>query len=155
MDSVLRMTELPRPMIDLNLADAIAACSRQHRNEAVQLAVEPYFLEHFSAIALHAAVVIVQPDAGQPADHQVENSTGPDLVPGIVAHALPAADHVKYTGPAFIRTCLLVSLSRCHLVSCPLQRGQKTRYLGRIVLQVCVEGHDQVTLGRMEAGCQC
>ena len=57
------------PMVDLDLADAEAAGRRQHRDEAVQLAVEPDFAEHLGAVALHAAVVVVQLDAGQPADH--------------------------------------------------------------------------------------
>ena len=56
-------------MVDLDLADAEAARRRQHRDEAVQLAVQADLAEHLGAIAFHAAVVVVQPDAGQPADH--------------------------------------------------------------------------------------
>src|SRR5262249_16878390 len=102
MHAVLGMTELARPMIDLDLADAITARRRQHWDEAMQLAVKPHFLEYVGAIDFHAAVVIVQPHAGQPTDHSVENAARADLVPGIMADAFPTADHVIFAGPPFI-----------------------------------------------------
>src|SRR5437867_4508950 len=42
--------------------------------------------------------MVVQPNAGQPAHHPVEDSARQDLVPGVVPHALPAADHVRAGG---------------------------------------------------------
>ena len=66
--AVLGMAEPARPVVDLDLADAEAARRRQHGDEAVQLAVEPDLAEDLGPVAFHAAVVVVQPDAGQPAD---------------------------------------------------------------------------------------
>ena len=68
--------------------------------------------------------MVVQLYAGQPADQPVEHAAGQDLVPGIVAHALPAADHVE---------------SFFHF-------GQKARDFGGVVLQVGVEGQHQVAV---------
>ena len=75
----------------------VAARRRQHGDEAVQLAVEADLAKHFAAIALHAAVVVVQLAAGQGADHPVEDPAGADLVPGVVPRLLPAADDVAFT----------------------------------------------------------
>ena len=47
-DAILRLAELPRPMVDGNLADAKAARRGQHRNEAVQFAVQPHFAKHLA-----------------------------------------------------------------------------------------------------------
>ena len=63
---------------------------------------------------------------------QVEDAAGQDLVPGIVADALPAADDVVAIGDG----------------------AEKTGNLGGIVLQVGVEGQDHVAAGRVEAGGQ-
>ena len=42
--AVFRAAELPRPMMDDHFAHAETAGGRQHRHEAVQLAVEPHFV---------------------------------------------------------------------------------------------------------------
>ena len=59
-DAVLRAAELPRAVVDHQFADAEAPGGGQHGHEAVQLAVEPHFVEDLAAVALHAAVVVVQ-----------------------------------------------------------------------------------------------
>ena len=84
-----------RPMLDRRLADAKPARRGQHGHEAVQLAVEPNLVNHVAAKRLQAAVVVVQLDAGEPADQAVEHLRRPPLVPGIVAIDLPAADDVE------------------------------------------------------------
>ena len=119
-------------MLNHDLADPKAPGSGQHRHEAVQLAVEPHFAKDLAAVALHAAVVIVQLDAGQPADQPVEHARRKHFVPGVVPHLLPAADHVELVGHG----------------------RQKTGDFARVVLQVGVERHDQLAAGRMEAGAQ-
>src|SRR5439155_19303753 len=100
----------------------------QHGNEAVQLAVELHFVEDLRAVTLHAAVVVVQLHAGQPAHHEVEDSTREDLVPGVVAFSLPAADHVEPAGVLVAGQLLAVCQGR-----------KKAGNLGRIVLQVRVQ----------------
>ena len=119
-------------MIDRQLAHAETAGGGQHRHEAVQFAVQPHLGEHLAAITFHAAVVVVQTDAGEPADQPVEDARGQHLVPGIVAHLLPAADDVAVS----------------------FHRGQEPRDLARVVLQVGVERHDQFAAGGAEAGAQ-
>src|SRR5262245_57398494 len=93
-DAVLRVAEAAAAVVDLNLAHTEAAGRRQHRDEAVQFTVELHLAKDLRAVTLHAAVVIVQVDAGGPAHHGVEDSAGEDLVPGVEARALPAADNV-------------------------------------------------------------
>ena len=129
---VLRPAELPRPMRDGDLAHAKAAGRRQHGHEAVQLAVEPDFPEHFAAIALHAAVVVVQLHARQRADHPIEQPRGEDFEQRIVPDPLPAADHVEVA----------------------LHFGEKAGNLTGIVLQIGVEGHHQVAAGGLDARTQ-
>src|SRR5262249_38172234 len=58
--AVLRMTELPRPMLNRQFRHAEAARVSKNRNEAVEFAVETEFLRHFGSKLLKAAVVIVQ-----------------------------------------------------------------------------------------------
>ena len=112
----------PRPVADLDLADAEAPGMRQDRNETVQLAIDADLPQHLAAVELEPAIVVVQAAAGQAADHPVEDAAGIDLVPGVVPGLLPAADHVV----------ALVEL------------GQEARDLGRVVLKVAVEREDQV-----------
>ena len=119
-------------MVDDDFADAVSAAGGQHGHEAVQLAVEPHFAQHLAAVALHAAVVVVQFHARQAADHGVEDPRRQDLVPGIVADLLPAADDVEIV----------------------FHGGQEPRDLVRIVLQVGVERHDHLAADQGEAGAQ-
>src|SRR5207244_3165270 len=93
-DAVLGAAEAARPMVDLDLADTEAAGLGQDGDEAVQLAVEPDLAKDLGAIAFHAAVVVVQVDAGQPADHPVEHPAGQDLVPGVAADSFPPRNHI-------------------------------------------------------------
>src|SRR5438067_1197924 len=93
--AVLRAPETPGSMMNLNLAHAKAARRGHDRDKAVQLPIQPHLAEDQGPIALHAAVVIVQPHSRQSTHHEVENSARPDLVPGIVAFAFPTADDVE------------------------------------------------------------
>src|SRR5262249_12125487 len=90
--AVLGPPEPPGAVVDSQLADPEAPRGGEHGDEAVQLAVEADLAEDLGAVALHAAVVVVQADAGHGADEEVEDPARPDLVPGVVADALPAAD---------------------------------------------------------------
>ena len=51
--------------MDHQLADPVTSGGRQDGHEAVHLAVKLNFIEDFPTIGLHAAVMVVQPDAGQ------------------------------------------------------------------------------------------
>src|SRR5262249_1394295 len=129
---VLRSAKLARPVIDLDFADAIAARRRQDRDEAVQLAVEPDLVENLLAVALHAAVVVVQANAGDHADQAVEDTAGPNLVPGIVTDAFPATDNIQAT----------------------VQCREESLDFFRIVLEVGVQRQNDVAAGGVEAGGQ-
>ena len=121
-DAVLRDPMPAGPMMDLDLADAKAAGMSQHRHEPVQLAVDVHLANHLGAVELEPAVVVVEPAAGQAADHPVEDPAGEHLVPRIVTGLLPAADHV---GPL-------------------VEPAQEAGDLGRVVLEVGVEREDPV-----------
>src|SRR4029077_8162882 len=102
----------------------------QDRNEPVQLTVDADLPQDLAAVELESAVVIVEPAARQAADDPVENPAGIDLVPGVVASLLPAADHVE----------------------APFELDQEARDLGRVVLEVAVECEDQVAASGLEGG---
>src|SRR5262249_14299113 len=129
-DAVLGVPEPPRAVPDHDLADLVAARGRQHRDEPVQLAVEPDLAEDLGPVAFHGAIVVVQVKPGEPAGPAVEDLARPDLVPGVVADLLPAADHVEAA----------------------VQGGEEAGDLLRVVLQVGVEGEDDVAAGGPEAG---
>ena len=129
-DAVLRVAELAGAVVDDDLAHLPAAGGGQHGHEAMQLAVEAHFVEDFAAVALEAAVVVVQLHAGQPADEPVEDARRADLVPRIVADLLPAADAVEAA----------------------VDLGQEAGDFARIVLQVGIERDDQFARGRVKTG---
>ncbi len=132
MDAVLGAAEPARPMVDDQFADPKAAGVGQHRNEAMQFAVDLDFAEDLGAIALHAAIVVVQPDAGQATDEVVENPTGPNLVPRIVPLPLPTADDFD----SFF------------------EFRQEARNLGGVVLQVGIEREENRAARRPRPGRQ-
>src|SRR6188768_3721353 len=70
--AVLRAAKLASPVVHDNFADLPAAGRRQDGHEPVQFAIQPHFVEDLAAVALEAAVVIVQADAGEHADEPVE-----------------------------------------------------------------------------------
>ena len=74
--------------------DPKASGVRQDRDETVQLAVNADLAQHLAAVKLEPAIVIVQAAAAHAADHPVEDTAGINLVPGIVAGLLPAADDI-------------------------------------------------------------
>ena len=115
------------------LADAEALRRRQYGDEAVQLAVEPHALDDGEAVGFEAAVVVVELNAVDATDHRVENSARQDLVEGVVAHLLPAADDIL----------------------AGRQGREEAGDFGGVVLQVGVEGEDHVAGRALEAGLQC
>ncbi len=70
----------------------------------------------------------------RPTDHAVEDTAGPDLVPGVVTHAFPAADNIQ----PFAR------------LDIP-QHRQKSGDLSRVILQVGVEGENDFAAGGPES----
>src|SRR5262249_38839382 len=122
-------------VVDLDLTDAEAAGGGEDGDEAVQLAVELDLAKDLGAVALHAAVVIVQLDISQPAHHAVEDPAGEDLVPGVTPDPLPPGDDVE-------RLAVLAAL---------IESGEEARDLRRVVLEVGVEREDDLTPGGTEA----
>src|SRR2546425_10637926 len=55
-----------------DLADAESVPVGQHRDEAVQLAAEPYRLDDLGAVSLETAIHVVEPDPGHRGGHRVE-----------------------------------------------------------------------------------
>ncbi len=116
--AVFRAAEAARPMLDDDLADLEPAGVRKYRHKAMQLAVQAHFVKDLAAVSLHAAIVVVQPDTGYGADHPVEHTRRINLVPGIMADLLPAADnvepqiHVREKLGNLVRVVLQVSVER-------------------------------------------
>src|SRR5581483_401053 len=94
-DAILRLAIAARAMLNDELADLETTGRRQYGNEAVQLTVKPDFAEDLRTVTFHAAIVVVQPHAGEPAHQEVEDATGPNFVPRIMANPLPATDDVE------------------------------------------------------------
>src|SRR5262249_15710829 len=111
-------------------------------DKAMQLAIQPYFAEDRGAITFHATVMIVQPHPCQPADREIEDAARDDLVPRIVAHALPAADHVEAVVHAcegardFMPIALQVRIESQDNVAA---RGPKTRRQCRCFAEIATE----------------
>ena len=78
------------------LGDARAAPTRQGGDEAMQFAVETDLTEDLAAITFHAAVVVVQSDAGQAAHEPIENARRNHFVRRVMTHLLPTAHKIKF-----------------------------------------------------------
>ena len=124
------MTELTLAMMHGDLRDAKAARVREHRNEPMQFAVDGDLASDVGSEQLQAAVVIVQLESRQTADHPVENATGKNFVPRIEPSLLPTVDDIE----------TLVELA------------EKIRDLGGIVLQVSVHHQNQVAASGSHSG---
>ncbi len=59
-NAIMRLATLAVDVADRNLADGRAVGRSQRRNEAVQLAVERNFLDHFATIGLEGRAEVVQ-----------------------------------------------------------------------------------------------
>jgi hypothetical protein len=81
-------------MVDLHFGDGEALRGGEDRNETVELAMDADFFNHFAAVALEAAVVVVQTHSGEASDDPIEDARGDDFVPRIETLLLPAADDV-------------------------------------------------------------
>ena len=71
---VTRAAVFARAVVDRQLGDAEAAVVGQHRDEAVQLAVEAQAVDDFGSVRLQPAVHVVQLDAGERARDAVEDA---------------------------------------------------------------------------------
>ena len=60
-------------VVDGHLGDPEAPVAREHRDEAMQLAVQPQLVRDLAPHRLEAAVHVVQPDTGDPSRHAVED----------------------------------------------------------------------------------
>src|SRR5439155_154777 len=114
----------PRPVIDGELGHAEAAVVGEHRDEAVQLAVELQPAHDVGAVGLQAAVHVVQPEAGDAAGDRVEDPGESPAPPRVAPVRLPARYQVE----------TLVELR------------QQARDLRRVVLEVAVDRDDGVAL---------
>jgi hypothetical protein len=94
-EPVLAAAEPSRMMNDLDFGRPKTADLAQGGNHAVHLAVERQLLDDVRAVALEAAVVIMQPRAGHGAQHRVEDAAWNHLVPGVVPHSFPTAHDVE------------------------------------------------------------
>ena len=128
---VLGAPKLSRAMVDRNLGDGRAHPAGNGRNEAVQLAVEPDVLQHFVAVGFERAAIVVQGDAGDTGDERVGDARRQSARErGILTLHAPAADHVV----AFANF------------------GEQQADVGRVVLQIGVNGHDDRAARAVEAG---
>ena len=128
LDPVTRTAVLARTVVDRQLGDAVAPVVREHRDEAVQLAVQPQPLHDLGPVGLQPAVEVVQAQAGDAAGDPVEDLRRDAPRERVAPLRLPAADEVE----------ALVELR------------QQPRDLGRIVLEVGVDRDDDVALGVRE-----
>ena len=121
-------------MGDLGLADTLG---RGHsgdpdRDEAVHLTEEGDLLDHLGAIDLEAAAVVVQGDPGDLSDQCIGHLGGQFAHDQrILALTAPALQEIQ--------------------VACE-QLLDHTRDVGRVVLQITVQGCDQLAAGCVEAG---
>jgi hypothetical protein len=94
-ESVLGFSELSWPVLDDDFTDFPATGSSEHRNEAMQFAVQSHFAKHLTPIAFESAIVVMQANTRQEPDEPIKGTRGDDFVPRVVAHLLPAANHVE------------------------------------------------------------
>ena len=127
--SELRSAVPARTMVDGHLGDPEAAPGGERRDEAMELPVEPELLDHLAPVDLEARVEVVEPDAGQEAGDPVEQPGRPGLGPRVLTLLLPARYQVEAV----------------------LEAGEELRHLGGIVLEVGVQGDDDVSLRLAEA----
>ena len=132
-DPVLGLPEAPRRMGHHALADAVGVRHPRHphRDEAVHLTEQVHSLDDRGPVDLEAAPVVVQLDPGDPGDESVGDARG-DLAQdqGVLAVLAPPLEQVQVAGEEFIH-----------------QAGD----VRRVVLEVAVQGGDQVPAGGVEA----
>src|SRR5262249_31122685 len=123
----------PRAVVHGHLGYQEAAPRGEDRDEAVELPVESDLLHGLPPVDLEAGVEIVEPHAGEPAGYPVEESGWPSLGARVLAILLPTR----------------------HEVESVLEAGEQLGDFGRIVLEVGVEGHDDVALRLAKSDGQC
>src|SRR5215217_1797889 len=121
-----------RPVVHGHFRDAEAAVVREHRQVAMQLAVDVQVLDDLAAVDLEPAVHVVEPHAGHEPRHPVEDPRQRAARPRIAPTGLPARYEV-------------VAL---------LELREQARDLCRVVLEVGIHRHDGVAAGMRESGCE-
>jgi hypothetical protein len=81
-------------VFDFDFAEPEAAIAGKDRNEAMALAVDHHFVQRFAAIALHAAVDVVQSHAGQPGGHAVVDARSDAARQFVLAMITPSSNQV-------------------------------------------------------------
>jgi hypothetical protein len=130
LDAVVRASVLPRAMIHREFRDPVPAVVSEHGDVAMELAVEVEPLENLGTVCLETAVHVVQADPRDPARHGVEELRRNAACQGIAPLGLPAR----------------------HEVVPLVEPGEEPWNLGRIVLEVAVDRHDDGPLGLPEPG---
>ena len=82
-------------MVDRQLGDAVTPVVGEHRDEPMQLAVEPQALDDLGAICLQTAVEIVQAEPGDATRHPVEDAGQGAARDRVAAMRFPARDEVE------------------------------------------------------------
>src|SRR5207253_2759140 len=129
LDAVARAAVFARTVVHRELGDAEATVVRQHRDEAVQLAVQAQAVHDLRAVRLEAAIHVVQADSGEGAGDAVEHPREEPARERVAPARLPAGDEVE----------ALVELR------------EKARNLRGIVLQVAVDRDDGLPARLVEA----
>src|SRR4029453_603130 len=132
LDAVVGSSVLPRSMVDGQLGDAITAVVSEHRQEAMELSVDPQVSHDLGPVGLQSAVHVVQSEAGPASGAAVEDPREQPAREWISPLGLPARDEVE----------ALIEL------------GQEAWDLGGVVLEVGVDRDGDIA-GRMpEASCE-
>ena len=131
--SVLGFPGGARAMINDELRDPRALPGGEDRDESMHLAIEPDPFEHAAAIRLERAAKIVQRDTGEPRNQAVGNPRW-DLPrdQGIVAILPPARHNV---------------VARIELL-------QEPGDIGRVILAIAIDGHEDLTARLVKRGRQ-
>ena len=131
-DAVLALAVAAGVMVHLHLADPGSLDEGQGGQKAVQLAVEVHVTHQFPPVGLEGTAVIVKLHPGDPADQLVGQQRGQQAAHGRILPLVPPAAHQ-------IEVAVLKAL-------------QKEGNIGRIVLEVAVEGHDHRSAAGVETG---
>src|SRR2546425_5763667 len=94
LQAVTRITMGARRVIYFHFPETKTSITRQHRNVAMSLAINHYFIEHLPPYAFKTAVEIVKADSGEHRGHQVVDLRTQPLAQLIAATVTPTANDV-------------------------------------------------------------